>query len=293
MFEGVHTAIVTPFIDGEVDYDGLAALLEHQIAGGVDGVVPCGTTGESATVSEAERIEIIRKTVEIVAGRCQVIAGTGTNNTRQSVALTQAALKAGADGALVITPYYNRPTQEGLYQHCRTVAEAVPDLPIMLYNVPARTSVSFTVETVVRLADVPNIVAIKEATGNMVFAAKIVRGCGITVLSGDDTSALAQWAIGGRGVVSVASNLAPDRVVKLWRLFEAGDWAEARELHLDLVPLFTGMFIEASPAPVKALVARVIECRAEARLPIVPIQPGTVLELEAICAKLEIPLGPR
>jgi 4-hydroxy-tetrahydrodipicolinate synthase len=213
MFEGVHTAIITPFTKNgaQVDYDALDALVERQIAGGVQGLVPCGTTGESATLSKAEKTEIFRRVVQAVRGRCKVIAGVGTNDTAGSIELARAAADVGADAGLVITPYYNKPTAEGMYQHFRTIAEAVPSLPSVLYNVPSRTSVSLDVDTISRLADVPGIVAIKEATSNLVFDAEILARCGdrLTVLSGDDAVAFPLWCLGGRGVICVASNVVP------------------------------------------------------------------------------------
>lgn len=293
MFRGIHTAIVTPFRNGRLDLDGYGALVERQIAAGVDGIVPVGTTGESSTLKPAERRALFQKSVEVAAGRCKVIAGVGTNDTAQSVEYARMAVECGADAGLVITPYYNKPTQEGLYHHCRVVAEAVPELPVVLYNVPARTGVSFTVETLDRLADVPGIVSLKEATADLRFGAEIVSACQgrMTVLSGDDATMFPLWAVGGEGVISVTSNLVPDRVVALWRAFEGGDIAEARRLHLQLLPLFTGLFIEANPVPVKTLVAwstGLIE--PDVRLPLTPLGAGAAAKLRALCAALEIPL---
>lgn len=293
--EGVHTALITPFTRGgaAVDFDALEALVERQIAGGVQGVVPCGTTGESATLSKAEKAEIFRRVVAAAKGRCKVIAGVGTNDTAGSVELARAAADAGADAGLVITPYYNKPTAEGMFQHFRTIAEAVPSLPSVLYNVPSRTSVSLDVETIVRLADVPGVVAIKEATSNLVFDAEIIARCGdrLAVLSGDDAVSFPLWCLGGRGVICVASNVVPERVVALWQAFDKGDLARARKLHLALLPLFTGMFVETNPGPVKTLYHWMYpDTSAEMRLPLVGLQPGSAAKLRKLALDFELPV---
>ncbi|MFZ4737290.1 MAG: 4-hydroxy-tetrahydrodipicolinate synthase [Bradymonadia bacterium] len=301
MFHGVYTALITPFVagradeEGQIDWPALDALVERQIAAGIDGVVPCGTTGESSTLSKAEKVEIFRRVVATARGRCKVIAGIGTNDTRTTVALARAALEAGADGGLVITPYYNKPTQEGLYHHFRTVAEQVPGLPNVLYNVPSRTGVSLTVDTVDRLADVPGIVAIKEASRDLTMDAEIVARCGdrLAVLSGEDSISFPLWAVGGRGVICVASNLVPERLVALWRAFERGDWNTARALHLRLLPVFNGLFLETNPVPVKTACALAFGGSAEVRLPLVPLQPGTLARLVQLCADHEIVLTRR
>lgn len=293
MFSGVYTAIVTPFRDGQVDHAALAALVERQVKGGVAGVVPCGTTGESATLSEKEKQAVIGTTVEAVAGRCQVIAGVGSNDTAASAALARAAREMGADGGMVVMPYYNKPGQEGMYHHVRAIAEATPDWPILLYNVPGRTGVSLAPETVSRLADLPGVVAIKDATCDMEYAGRVAVLCGdrMTLLSGQDGAALPLWAIGGRGVVSVASNLVPARMVELWKAFDGGDLTRARALHLELVPLFGGLFIETNPGPIKHLVARHTGlCSGDLRLPMVPVNATTAARLKAICAALDIAL---
>jgi len=294
MFSGVYTAIITPFQRGQIDKTALESLVERQIAAGVNGIVPCGTTGESATMSDDEILDVIGETIRIVAGRCSVIAGVGTNNTARTIELAQRAQELGADGLLVITPYYNKPTQEGLYAHFRAVSDAVPDGSIMLYNVPGRTGVSLTVDTIARLAEIPNIVALKEATGDMAFAARIVAACGngLALLSGDDVTALPLWSVGGQGVVSVTSNLLPDRMVELWSHYEAGDTKSAQRLHLQLVPLFDALFVEANPVPVKSLVAgHTGLCTPELRLPLVPLQDSSWTVLKEICQRLEIGLA--
>lgn len=292
MLQGVYTAILTPFRQGKVDFQALEALVERQIAAGIHGVVPCGTTGESSTLSDAEKIEIFRRVVAVAGKRCQVIAGVGTNDTHHSVELARAAVEAGADAGLVITPYYNKPTAEGLYHHFRTIAEAVPALPLVLYNVPGRTGVSLTVETIDRLADVPGIVAIKEATSNLVFDAEIIARCGerLTMLSGDDAISFPLWCLGGRGVICVASNVVPERMVALWNAFEKGDLAAARRLHLKLLPLFNGLFVETNPTPVKTVYSWLYpnEATDEVRLPLVGLQPGNAAKLRKLCADLEL-----
>ncbi len=288
---GVHTAIITPFRDGKVDHGALEALVERQIAGGVHGLVPCGTTGESATLSKAEKVEIFRRVIATAKGRAKIIAGVGTNDTAGSIELARAAADLGADAGLVITPYYNKPTAEGMYQHFRTIAEAVPALPSVLYNVPGRTSVSLDVATIDRLADVPGIVAIKEATSNLVFDAEIIARCGerLAVLSGDDAVSFPLWCLGGRGVICVTSNVVPERMVALWNAFEKGDLAQARRLHLRLLPLFTGLFMETNPGPVKALYSWLYpDTSAEMRLPLVDISPSNAARLRALAAELEI-----
>lgn len=294
MFSGIYTALVTPFSGGKLDRPAFERLVERQIAGGVSGVVIAGTTGESATLQDAERVELFALAKAAARGRCQVIAGTGTNDTARTVELGQAAAKLGCEGALVVTPYYNKPTQEGLYHHFRTVAEATPELPQILYNVPGRTSVSLAADTIDRLADVPGIVAIKEATADLVFGAELVARCGdrLAVLSGDDATAFPLWAVGGRGVIAVASNLVPERMVALWKAFTAGDWDLARRLHMTLLPLFRGLFVESNPVPVKTLTALATGALSpDVRLPLVPLQTENLAKLRALCAGLEIPVG--
>ncbi len=291
MFTGVHTAIITPFDGDRIDFDALTALVEHQIAGGIHGIVPCGTTGEASTLTDEERIAVTAATVKAARGRCRVLAGVGTNDTRRATAMARAAAEVGADGGLVITPYYNKPTQEGLYQHFRTVTEAVSGWPLVLYNVPSRTALSLTVDTLDRLADLPDIVAVKEATGDMTFDGEIVRRCQgrLAVLSGDDATALPLWAVGGTGVISVTSNLLPARMVALWETFAQGDLDAARAEHLSLLPLFLGLFIETNPTPIKTLVAWATGlCSSTVRLPLTPLLPGTVVTLKSLCADLGV-----
>ncbi|RJX31467.1 MAG: 4-hydroxy-tetrahydrodipicolinate synthase [Desulfurivibrio sp.] len=251
-FRGAFVAIVTPFIDGQLDEQGLKDLIEFQIANGTHGIVPCGTTGESATLSHAEHHRVVELTIKTVGGRVPVLAGTGSNSTTETIELTRHAREAGADGALVITPYYNKPSQEGLYQHFKTVAEAV-DLPLILYNVPSRTAVDMAAVTVARCAEVDNIVGIKEATGDMNRACDVMRRCpkDFAVLSGDDFTALSLVLLGGTGVISVTSNVNPKGMADLMNAGLAGDVARAREIQYRLFPLMGAMFYDTNPVPAK------------------------------------------
>ncbi|HIJ89541.1 MAG: 4-hydroxy-tetrahydrodipicolinate synthase [Desulfobulbaceae bacterium] len=251
-FRGAFVAIVTPFTDGKLDEQGLKDLIEFQIANGTHGIVPCGTTGESATMTHAEHSRVIELTVKTVAGRVPVLAGTGSNSTAESIELTRAAKDAGADGALMITPYYNKPSQEGLYQHFKAVAEAV-DIPIILYNVPSRTSVNMLPETVARCAQIANIVGVKEATADLNQISQVIRLCpkDFAVMSGDDFTSMPTVMIGGTGVISVTSNVAPKDMAAMMDAALTGDIALAKELHYKLLPLIQAMFIDTNPVPAK------------------------------------------
>lgn len=251
--DGVYVALVTPFTEqGAVDHDTLRALCTWLIDSGVDGLVPCGTTGESATLSHTEHIDVIRTVVDVASGRVPVIAGTGSNATAEAVRLTREAADAGADAALLIAPYYNKPTQEGLYRHFATIADEV-DLPQILYNIPGRTAVSMSAETIGRLAEHDRIVGIKEATGDLGFATDVIRRCpdDFVVLAGDDGLTLPLYAIGGRGVISVVAQVCPVAMLGLRDAWRNGDFREARRLHHHLQPLIAAMFIETNPGPVK------------------------------------------
>jgi 4-hydroxy-tetrahydrodipicolinate synthase len=269
MFAGSMTALVTPFRDGEFDERAYRELIEFQIAAGTDALVPCGTTGESPTLSHEEHDRIVEVCIAAAGGRVPVIAGAGSNSTREALRLTRHAKEAGADAALLITPYYNKPTQEGLYQHYAHIAERV-DIPLVLYNVPGRTGVNLLPETVARLARIANIVAIKEATGDLRQASKVVELCGdrITLISGDDFTVLPLLAIGGRGVISVVSNVAPAEMAQMYDAFCAGNLGVARELHYRLFPLAEAMFIETNPVPVKTALALMGRISPEVRLPL-------------------------
>ena len=272
---GCATALVTPFgASGAIDEGALRSLIEHQIAGGIKLLVPCGTTGESATMTEEEDRRVIRLTVEAVRGRAYVIAGTGSNSTAAAIEYSLAARSIGADALLVVAPFYNKPTQAGLYAHFRAVAEAVDSLPIVIYNVPGRTSSNITAETALRLAhEVENIVAVKEASGDLSQIMAILRGRpeDFRVLSGDDSLTLAMIALGADGLISVASNEAPALMSRMVELALSGEWAEARALHYRLLPLMEVNFIESSPGPVKAALAMMNLIEEQLRLPLVPI----------------------
>ena len=283
MFTGTYTAIVTPFKDGALDEAALERLINAQADGGVDGVVPVGTTGESPTVDYEEHIRIIALTVKFAAGRLKVIAGTGGNSTKEAVYLTQEAEKAGADGSLQVAPYYNKPPQEGLFQHFREVA-AHTRLPLVLYSIPGRCGIEIGVETIKRLArECKNIVGLKEAGGNpdRVSQLRAVLEPGFDILSGDDAMTLPFMAVGAQGVISVASNVIPRQVVQMVGAFAAGQPKAALEIHLKYYPLFKDLFIETNPVPVKAALAMLGQIQEEYRLPLVPMSPRNRQTLEA------------
>src|SRR5436190_15873262 len=256
MFEGVITALVTPFRRDLLDEDALRRLVSEQIAAGVDGLVPVGTTGESPTVTVEEHIRIIKVVIEEAKKRVPVIAGTGANSTKEAIELSRAAKQAGADGMLQVTPYYNKPTQDGLYRHFKAIIDEVP-LPTVVYNVPGRTGCDLLPETAARLCDIPQVVAIKEATGSALRASQIIARVGdrLTVLCGEDSATFPLYALGARGVISVVSNVAPVDMSGMWDAVVAGDWAKARQLHYKLLGLCEGLFVEANPIAVKAALA--------------------------------------
>lgn len=282
--QGVYTALITPFRNGKVDYPALEALLEKQVAGKVAGVVPVGTTGESPTLSPAEHIEVIARTVEIVRGRCQVIAGSGANSTEEAIHLTLEAKAAGADASLQVTPYYNKPTQEGIYRHFSVIAEK-SQLPVVLYNVPGRAGVPIAVETVARLAANPLMAAVKEAAGSVDRVSAIRDCCDITVLSGDDSLTLPMISVGASGVISVASNLIPGELSGMVELALAGDMKGAMALHRKYYPLFRDLFIESNPIPVKAALAEVGAIAPEYRLPLCELSAAHADALRATLKK--------
>jgi 4-hydroxy-tetrahydrodipicolinate synthase len=268
-FTGAFTALITPFRDGEIDEPGLRSLVEFQIRGGIDGLVPCGTTGESVTMTDFEHDRVIEIVIDQAAGRVPVIAGTGTNNTRATIEHTRYARAAGAAGALVVVPYYNKPTQEGMFRHYAAIAEAT-DLPLVLYNVPGRTGVNMTPETVVRLSAIPTIAGIKEASGNLdqVSQIAIETRPDFAVLSGDDSLTLPIMSVGGHGVISVVSNIVPDAVAALTAAGLRGDFAAARTIHQRLFDLCRAMFIENNPTAVKTAAGLLGLCSGELRLPL-------------------------
>lgn len=276
MFTGSLVAIVTPFRNGKVDERALGDLIEFQIANGTDGVVPCGTTGESATLTHDEHDRVVAFTVETVRRRVPVIAGTGSNSTEEAIALTKHAKQAGADGALLITPYYNKPTQEGLFRHYKAVAEAV-ELPLVLYNIPGRTGVNMAPSTVARLVACRNVVAIKEGSGSVQQVSDVIQLCGdrMTVLAGDDALTLPTMALGGKGVITVTANIAPKEMAALVDAALAGRWDEARRLHYKLSPLFAALFYETNPIPVKEALGMMGMIDPEMRLPLCPMASDT------------------
>jgi 4-hydroxy-tetrahydrodipicolinate synthase len=270
LFRGVLPALVTPFRDGEVDEDAFVRLVERQIAGGVHGLVPVGTTGESATLSHDEHRRVVELCIKTAAGRVPVVAGAGSNSTAEAIELTRHAKTVGADAALVVTPYYNRPSQEGLYAHFAAINEAV-QLPVLVYNVPGRTSVDISDEILARLSKLPNIVGIKDATGDLVRASRqrLLCGEGWTMLSGDDPTALGYMAHGGHGCISVTANVAPEQVSAFYNDAMAGQWKGALYGQDRLVRLHKALFADASPSPTKFALAHLGLCAEGARLPIV------------------------
>jgi len=272
VFEGVFTALITPMRDGAVDERALHELVELQIAAGVDGIVPCGSTGEAATLSHAEHRRVIEVVVAASRGRVQVLAGTGSNSTTEAIALTRHAKEAGADGALLISPYYNKPTQDGVVAHYATIARET-SFPLVVYNIPGRTASNLLPATFARLAEIEQIVGVKESSGDLNQMAHLIANVpdSFVVLAGDDWATLPLLSIGGRGVISTTSNVAPSEMVSLVRAFRAGDLARARDVHYRLLPLFDALFCETNPIPVKAAVAMRGLCRDDIRLPLTPL----------------------
>ncbi|MBU1047179.1 MAG: 4-hydroxy-tetrahydrodipicolinate synthase [Candidatus Omnitrophica bacterium] len=268
MFDGSIVAVVTPFDEkGEVDFESLENLIEFHISEKTDGIVPCGCTGEAATLNHAEQKKIIEFVVEKVNGRIPVVAGTGSNSTKESIDLTSFAKKVGADAALIITPYYNKPTPEGQYLHYKKIAEEV-GMPVILYNVPGRTGTNMLPETIAKLSKVPNIVAIKEVNPSLDQVSKIISLCDITVLSGNDSVTLPILSVGGKGVISVAANVVPRQVHELVSNFKKGKLEEAQKIHLELFPLFEALFYETNPIPLKEALALMGKIQPHLRLPL-------------------------
>jgi 4-hydroxy-tetrahydrodipicolinate synthase len=284
MFQGSIVALVTPFRGGKVDEPTLRKLVDMHVARGTDGIVPCGTTGESPTLSHDEHKRVVEIVIEAAAGRLHVIAGTGSNATSEAIDLTAHAKKAGATGALVVNPYYNKPTQEGLYRHFRAVANAV-DLPIIVYNIAGRTAVNIETDTLVRIVkDCPNIVGVKEASGSLDQMTQVILACGpdFSVLSGDDNLTLPLMSVGGRGVISVIANIVPRETAEMTHAALAGDWKLARELHLKLFPLSRAAFMETNPIPVKEAMGMMGMLEPEFRLPMCPMGAANRERLRAI-----------
>ena len=289
ILEGTLTALITPFRNGEVDEPALRGLVERQIEAGISGLVPCGSTGESATLSYQEHHRVIEAVIESAAGRVPVIAGTGSNSTREAIDFTLHARDAGADGALLLSPYYNKPTQEGIFQHYSAVARET-GLPLVVYNIPGRTASNIAPETIGRLARIENIIGVKESSGDLDQIAHVVACCpaDFSVVSGDDALTLPLMSVGGKGVISTSSNVAPNDVIELVRRFEAGDAAGSREIHHRLLPLFDALFCETNPIPVKAAAAALGWCDGEIRLPLTPITDANLECLKVVLKDLGI-----
>lgn len=274
-FSGSLTALVTPFRDNAIDRDALERIVEHQIANGTAALVPCGSTGESATLTHEEHVEVVKLVVRCARGRLPVIAGTGSNSTAEAVRLTAAARDAGADAALLISPYYNRPTQEGIYRHYRHIAEQTR-FPLIVYNIPGRTGSKIEATTLARLAEIDDIVGLKEATGSLDEVQEVIRRCGdaLAVYSGDDILTLPIIAVGGAGVISVVGNCLPKQWSEAVAAAQEGDWPRARRLHYALIPVIRALFLETNPIPVKAAMSMLELCRDELRLPLLPMTQG-------------------
>ena len=272
MFSGSLVAIVTPFSNGKFDEKVMANLIEFHIANGTQGIVPCGTTGESATLTPQEHERVVAITVEVVNKRIPVIAGTGSNSTEEAIIFTKHAKRVGADGALLITPYYNKPTQEGLFHHFEAIAKAV-DLPQILYNIPGRTSVNMLPDTTARLSQIPSIIGIKEGSGSLQQVSEIIYRSkpNFLVLSGDDPLTLPMMALGGKGVITVTANVAPSDMAHMVLAAQKGDYEQARKLHYKLTPLFNTLFLETNPIPVKAALSMMGKMSEEVRLPLTPL----------------------
>ena len=283
MFKGAIVAIVTPFKKGKVDEASLRKLIEFQIKSGTDGIVPCGTTGESSTLSHEEHERVIEITIDAVKKRVPVLAGTGSNSTAEAIRLTRHAYKAGADAAMMVAPYYNRPTQEGIYQHYKAVAEAVP-IPIIVYNIPGRTGININPDTFARLAKIKNIVGAKEASGSIKQMSDVISLCGpnFIVLSGDDAFTLPLMAMGGHGVISVVSNVAPADMAGLVDAFAAGDLKKAQALHFKMSALIDALFIETNPAPAKAALSLMKKISYEVRLPLYKLSDANYEKLKKV-----------
>jgi 4-hydroxy-tetrahydrodipicolinate synthase len=290
MFSGALTALVTPFRAGEVDTRALAALVEAQIAGGIHGLVPCGSTGEAATLTHEEHVAVVREVVRVARGRVPVVAGTGSNSTAEAIRLTRGAEEAGADGALLISPYYNKPTQEGIYRHYAAVAEATK-LPLIVYNIPGRTASNISAETMGRLSRIPNVIGVKEASGSLAHVIDIIAAAGpdFAVYAGDDVLTLPIMAAGGKGVISVTANHVPQDFALLAQALLDGDLTRGRALMHRLLPLVNAlMSLEVNPIPVKTAVAMMGRCAEEFRLPLTCMGAATRGKLEAVLREYDL-----
>lgn len=288
MFRGSIVAVVTPFKDdGSIDLAAYGRLIDLHLEHGTHGIVPCGCTGEAATLTHDEQKQLIKFCVERVAGRIPVIAGAGSNNTREAIGLTQFAKEVGADAVLSITPYYNKPTKEGQIAHYRAIAENA-DIPIMLYNVPGRTGTNIEPQTVAELGNIPNVVSIKEAAGSLDQVSQIRSLCQINILSGDDSLTLPMMSVGAAGVVSVAANVAPDKVAALCDEWDNGNLAAAQAIHYELMPLFKALFVQTNPLPVKAILAHMGLIRNNLRLPLTPLPPDKFAQIKPVIEQLHL-----
>ena len=287
MFEGVLTALVTPFKEGELDEPALRLLVEEQIEAGINGLCPCGSTGESATLSHEEHQRVVEVVVDAASGRVPVVAGTGSNNTREAIELTQHAKEAGADGALLISPYYNKPTQEGLVAHFEAIAKAT-SFPLVFYNIPGRTASNMNADTQTALARVEHIVGVKESSGDLEQVAHVIGNspADFCLLSGDDSLTLPLMALGGNGVITTTGNVAPERMAALVHAMNDGDIERAREVHYELLPLFDALFAETNPIPVKAAVALQGHCSDEIRPPMTRPSADTLAQLDRVLRQL-------
>jgi 4-hydroxy-tetrahydrodipicolinate synthase len=283
MFTGALSAIVTPFSDGAIDEIALRDLIEWQIGAGIQGIVPCGSTGESATLSHAEHEQVIKIAIEQARKRVPVVAGTGSNSTAEAIRLTAAAREMGADAALLISPYYNKPTQDGIYKHYKMIAQSV-DLPLLMYNIPGRTGSNIMPETMARLCEIRNIVGVKEASGSMDQISDIRRLCGdrLTILSGDDSATLPLLALGAKGVIAVITNIVPREMVELVASALEGNFGRARDLHYRMLPLMRALFLETNPIPIKHAMSLLKRCTAEVRMPLTPMSPPAADKLKAV-----------
>jgi 4-hydroxy-tetrahydrodipicolinate synthase len=281
MFTGSMVALVTPFKNGQIDWPNLEALVEFHLQSGTNGIVPCGTTGESATLSHQEHDDVIKAVIKTVNKRLPVIAGTGSNSTDEAVRLTREAEKSGADGALMISPYYNRPTQEGIYQHYKKVASEV-GIPLIIYNIPGRTGSKIEPETLARLAEIKNVAGVKEATGSVDQAIDVIRLCGdrLAVYSGEDSLIFSLMALGGKGVISTVANVAPKETAQLADACLKENWGKGRELQFKLMPLIRSLFIETNPIPVKTALSLMGKCSGDLRLPLTPMAEGSLSKLK-------------
>jgi 4-hydroxy-tetrahydrodipicolinate synthase len=292
MFSGSMVALVTPFKNGEVDWPSLEGLVEFHLQSGTHGIVPCGTTGESATLSHQEHNEVIKAVIKAVNKKVPVIAGTGSNSTAEAVRLTREAEKSGADGALMISPYYNRPTQEGIYQHYKKVASEV-GIPIIIYNIPGRTGSKIEPETLARLAEIKNIAGVKEATGSVDQAIDVIRLCGdsLAVYSGEDSLIFSLMALGGKGVISTVANVAPKETAQLAEACLNGNWEKGRDWQFKLMPLIRAVFIETNPIPIKTALSLMGKCTGELRLPLTPMGEGNLRKLREAMVDFGLPVN--